>query len=278
MNFTYNASTGFRADSPRRGKPQGQGWGAAGFANTGIEADGLTTMFAPLVRSDSMDIHNDPRFFSGNVIDKRLRAFGALGMVSSLVIHSAMSECFRMKKDIDVSTLSGAAQLLGLGMMTMVLFANILAAYVSVAQLYFTYRLMTAGPTGFEMAASYYLNPNLAFWRHLAVKMFLTSLPIFLLGSSFRIYVVVEKDAAATATTTSPSLALQQWHARLFGVSWLAVATFVAWSAWAGLIFFVNRRHVAIFQDLYQLARGVDRPFMESLRLRAERGRDRVDV
>jgi len=79
--------------------------------------------------------------------------------------------------------------------MTFVLFANVIATYVGVAQIYHTYRLETAGPTGFEMATSYYLNPNIVAWRHLAVKCMLNSLPLFLVSTGIRIDVNFDRQA-----------------------------------------------------------------------------------
>merc|ERR1719235_1092150 len=81
--------------------------------------------------------------------------------------------------------------------MTFVLFANIIATYVSVAQIYHTYRLETAGPTGFEMATSYYLNPNIVAWRHLAIKCMLNSLPLFMISTGLRMQIHFDRAAVA---------------------------------------------------------------------------------
>merc|ERR1719230_2441827 len=123
-----------------------------------------------LVHSESMHMTNDPRFFQGSVLNKRLAAFSGLSVVSGLMVGTC-SDVISMKKDMNLSTLEGNLQLLSFTIMTFVLFANIIATYVGVAQIYHTYRLETAGPTGFEMATSYYLNPNIVSWRHVAVKL-----------------------------------------------------------------------------------------------------------
>merc|ERR1712178_46145 len=96
--------------------------------------------------------------------------------------------------DMNLSSLEGNLQLLSFTIMTLVLFANIVATYVGVAQIYHGYRLETAGPTGFEMATSYYLNPNIVCWRHLAVKCMLNSLPLFLVSTGIRINVNFERQ------------------------------------------------------------------------------------
>ena len=46
----------------------------------------LRMEYSGLVQSDSMDLQNDPRFFSGNVLNKRLSAFTTLSVVSSLMV------------------------------------------------------------------------------------------------------------------------------------------------------------------------------------------------
>merc|ERR1712113_555069 len=73
-----------------------------------------------------------------------------------------------------------------MGMLGIVLFLNLVATYVGVAQPYHTIRLMTGGPNGFEASALYYLNKNIASWRHFAVVGALLSLPLFVLSSAFR--------------------------------------------------------------------------------------------
>merc|ERR1712232_15845 len=139
-----------------------------------------------LVHSESMHMTNDPRFFQSSVLNKRLAAFSGLSVVSGLMIGTC-SDVISMKKDMNLSTLEGNLQLLSFSILTFVMFANIVATYVGVAQIYHAVRLETAGPTGFEMATSYYLNPNIVAWRHIAVKCMLNSLPLFLISTGIRI-------------------------------------------------------------------------------------------
>merc|ERR1719163_1881357 len=54
-----------------------------------------------LVRAESMAVGNDPRFFCGNVMDKRLAAFKVLTIVNSLMFGTALSQCFALKKDMN---------------------------------------------------------------------------------------------------------------------------------------------------------------------------------
>merc|ERR1719223_2638146 len=112
---------------------------------------------------------------------------------------------------MDLSSLDGQLQFVSFAIMTVVLFANVIANYVGVAQVYHSYRLETAGPTGFEMATSYYLNPNIVSWRHIAVKGMLHSLPLFLISTGFRIAVNFDRVAFKPS---EPSF----WTARLIGL------------------------------------------------------------
>jgi len=57
-----------------------------------------------LVHSESMHMSNDPRFFQGSVLNKRLAAFSGLSVVSGLMVGTC-SDVISMKKDINLSTL-----------------------------------------------------------------------------------------------------------------------------------------------------------------------------
>lgn len=151
--------------------------------------------FKYFFRDDSMEMWNDPRFFLQNIADKRLDALIGLNVVSTLMAGEAVSECFDMEKNFSVGSITGFLQSLSLAIMSFVAFANFFAVYVCVAQVYHTYRLVTAGPSGFEMAAGYYLNRNLVFLRHAAIKLMLLSLPLFLMSSGIRLLVMFGRDA-----------------------------------------------------------------------------------
>merc|ERR1719350_2424980 len=99
-----------------------------------------------------------------------------------------------MDKDFSFANWEGWLQITGFTIYALVLYCNLLAMYVGMAQQYHTLRLTTAGPSGFEMAASYYLNPIITHYRHLAVKAMLWSLPFFLFGSVLRIIYKFDKD------------------------------------------------------------------------------------
>lgn len=227
-----------------------------------------------LARSESMDIANDPRFFTGNVLDKRMAAFSGLSVVSTIMVSTSLSECYGMKKDINVATADGAIQLVGFLMMNVVLFMNVFTTYVCVAQVYFTYRLMTAGPTGFEMASSFYLNPNIAFWRHAGVKNLLVSLPLFLFGSAFRMLRKFDDDMPKVGEESKADQVIKSlplWEARIWGVSAMGLFVAVSWCLVGLLLWYVNYKHSAVFQERYAMAKEMERPLLTQVNMLSSR-------
>jgi len=203
-----------------------------------------------LIHSESMDMSNDPRFFQGSVLNKRLAAFSSLSVVSGLMVGTSTA-VISMKKDMDLWTLDGQLQFLSFFIMTLVLFANIISTYVGVVQVYHAYRLETAGPTGFEMATSYYLNPNIVSWRHLAIKGMLHSLPLFLVSTGMRLQ--VNFDRAADKPIPPPF-----WVARVIGLFYMAVYFVMALVVW-----YLHQKHTAIFRERYSVARDREMPYLK---------------
>lgn len=197
-----------------------------------------------LVKSHSMDVVNDPRFFQDNVINYRLAAIGGLSIVSGLLVQNAMDHVFEMNKDMTLNPthLDGFFQLVSFLLLNMVLFMNMLATYVGVAQPYHTIRLMTAGATGFETAASYYLNKNIVAWRHLSIKGMLLSLPIYLISSGLRLVVKFDREAYYK----DPQHLGVPAEARGYGFF------FCGFFIFSGImLFYVHFKHFAIFRERY---------------------------
>jgi len=203
-----------------------------------------------LIQSESMDLQNDPRFFQDNVLNKRLSAFSGLSVVSGLMVGTC-SAVISMKKDVNFINFEGMMQFASFSLMSVVLILNVLATYVSVAQIYHSYRLETAGPTGFEMATSYYLNPNIVAWRHLAVKCMLNSLPIFLISTGMRISVNFERLVHEPEMPTA-------FIARCLSMTFLAFY-FLAGS----VVYYVHRKHMAIFRENYETVKGQELPYLK---------------
>jgi len=153
-----------------------------------------TQAIGGLVPCQSMELSNDPRFFNDNVIDKRLTAFTALSIVSSLMAGAACDNFFPfLESDMTIlgskNPTKSVLQLVGFALMCMVLFLNVMSSMVFGVQFYFTYRLMTSGPVGFESARSFYLDPNMTYWRQLSAKSLIWGMPMFMLSIGCMLFV-----------------------------------------------------------------------------------------
>lgn len=154
------------------------------------------------MRSDSMDLQNDPRFFQPNVIDKRLSALSSLVVVCTLVLGTSMTMLFGLKKDMyfDGSAwcyFVGGAHIVGFYGQVIVSLICMLAVYTICQQLYHIYRLMTSGPTGIEIAGMYYLTDSVVLWRHCAVQFLLNGLVGFVIASGLILFVKLVKDGGS---------------------------------------------------------------------------------
>jgi len=234
-------------------------------------SDGIVTAMSSFVRAESMDVSNDPRFFTANVLDKRFAAFGGLSICATLCAGSALNSCFSMPKDWDLCTLDGIMEFTGFALTNLVLFFSIFAAYTSVSQIYLTYRLMTAGPTGFEIASSFYLNPNIAFWRHAAMKQMLLSLPLFLMSGAFQIFVRINQEMPGAVHKPPNHDPGHIFSTKVFGASVLSSITFVIWTFAALVLFYVNYKHLAVFKEQYSHAKDLERPLMSQVAFLSQR-------
>jgi hypothetical protein len=224
------------------------------------ETTGLVSTFekAGLIRTDSMDITNDPRFFNDNVLNYRLAAFSGLSVVSGLMVQNAIDQLFGMSKDMPIFdsksmllSIDGCLQLIAFLMLMWILFANFLAVYVGVAQPYHVLRLMTAGPTGFDAAVSYYLNRNIVSWRHLAIKGMLQSIPLYILQMGIRL--VVKFDRETSASETLPDNTPE--HSVIQGIIFCILMQFLA-----GLLIFIHYKHFDIFRERYEVMTEMIKP------------------
>jgi hypothetical protein len=146
-------------------------------------------------RENSMDLVNDPRFFQANVIEKRLLAFSGLSVVASLLLGSSVNILFTLKKDVSLNTPLGYCQLLSFCILSITAFSLATATFVQIQQVFYTYRLLTAGNSGFEQASLFYLNSTIVTWRHFAMRWMLRGLIFYMLGSGALVGVKFYKDA-----------------------------------------------------------------------------------
>jgi len=224
------------------------------------ETSGLASVAesAGLVRADSMDVVNDPRFFNDNVLNYRLAAFSGLSFVSGLMVQNCMDQLFGMSKVMPifnqakmVFSINGFAQLVAFVMLVYILFSNILAMYIGVAQPYHTLRLMTAGPTGFDAAVSYYLNRNIVSWRHLAIKSMLQSIPLYIFQMGLRLVVKFDRDTEKTVALAP----VTPMHSRIQGIVFCAIMQFLAL-----VLLWVHAKHFNIFRERYEVMTEMVKP------------------
>jgi hypothetical protein len=156
---------------------------------------------ARFIQTDSMHITNDPRFFAGNVMDKRLAALKTLTLVSSIMFGTALGQCFALKKNMDFSKTDMGVldiavwQMVGFCLALLVSVQCLLSLYIIAQQLFYTYRLMTAGSLGFDIAAVFYLTRTITMWRHLAIKALFSGLLKFLVLVGIQLFVKFYKEA-----------------------------------------------------------------------------------
>ncbi|CAK0860599.1 unnamed protein product [Prorocentrum cordatum] len=106
-----------------------------------------------LIPCRSMDLNNDPRFFNDNVLDKRLAAFTALSVVSSIMVGAACDNFIpfeedKLRFDSNMAVFRSCVALVGFFLMCVVFLLNVVATMVFGVQFYYVYRLMTAGQVG----------------------------------------------------------------------------------------------------------------------------------
>jgi hypothetical protein len=246
-----------------------------------------------LARAESMDVCNDPRFFAKNVMDKRLEAFKSLTLVSGLMFGTSLMQCFKLKKNMDFgkfSPLVGSIaiwQFGGFVLSVAVAVMCLLSLYVITHQLFYTYRLMTAGPTGFEQASVFYLARVITMWRHLAIKCLFNGLWLFILLVGIQVFVKFYKDADNEKTKTHMIYALNlqngtsQQHPviHLSGKHKLnmtvhAILAYVVLFLYAlatYLMYIVRRQHMQVFQENYKAVKEMTVPIESTMRSMAYR-------
>lgn len=239
-------------------------------------------VFTALAREDSMDLVNDPRFFHGNVINKRLAAFNKLTVVSSLMLGTSMGQLFKLKKNMNFDEFvdgwlpMGWIQFTGLLINGVVAFSCLTSVYIMAHQIFYTYRLLTAGPTGFEQASMFYLNRTVCVWRHFAIKCLFNSLWLFIIATGFLVFVTFYKDAAAKNKGPMHILIMNDAVTELREphVDKLSIAVHMAAGTVVLAIFlcfgcfliWIRRAHSMAFQRHYHYAQTISMPLMNQTR------------
>lgn len=240
------------------------------------------SMFA---RSDSIDMTNDHRFFRGNLLDKRLAAFGSLSVISGFMVDTAITQTYDMKKDVtlfeDPSPMD-VVKFSAFLLFTLVLYANITAMYVAVAQTYHSLRLMTGGPTGFENAKLYYLHPSIVYYRHVAIRLMLNGLWIFLVGAALRLFTKFAEDSESAPAwesdgAASPASSMGS-QPKVFGLTVLGLVAMVFYIIMGLSLFFIHRSHVMVFREQYERLLTFEQPLLDHLTTQARPAGANLDV
>jgi len=233
------------------------------------------------VRAESMDLVNDPRYFTSNVIDKRLGAFGKLSVVSSLMLGTSFGQMFALKKDMDFQEFEfgwipmGWMQFGAFFIQMNVAFMCLMAIYVIVHQTFYTYRLMTAGPHGFEQASMFYLSKQMCTWRHLAIRCIFNGLWLYIVASGMLVFVKFFKDAQGAnkgphkvivlnPPANTPDAAPHVDTLNLEAHTILGGVLLAIFLSFACLLIKVRREHLQAFQKHYHFAHELTSSMMQS--------------
>lgn len=224
----------------------------------GSLAEGLN-----LVRTDSMELQNDPRFFHGNVIDKRLKAFHGLTIISGLMLGTSMGALFSLKKDFTLQAIFpyvGYMQTAGFLLQMSVAFMNIIALYVIAHQMYYTQRLVTSGPCGFEAASMFYLNKTITMWRHFSIKCLMNGLWVFILSAGIQLWCKFYKDAERTHEHIKETKINLDTHLK---IGFFVCGCFTCCSLFLILL---RKHHVHAFREHYTTCHSKSKPMLDTMR------------
>jgi len=158
-----------------------------------------STVAAVLPRCSTMELQNDPRFTSSNAIEKRLASFSGLSIVAAITAGLALEMYLHgITEGIQPISFAGAVEITGFLAMSSILFMSLTAAVVFIYQAYFTQRLMTAGPSGFDLASGFYLDTVAVRWRHFAVRCLVMAFPMLLFAMGCMLYARLSQNEAGT--------------------------------------------------------------------------------
>jgi len=205
---------------------------------------------ADLEREGTAALVNDPRFFTENVIDKRLAAFEAMAIVTAVMSETAMKEVFYCSEQfmfVGEFWFVGVIQVVGFSLMCSVMFMSMTACGVLSLQLFFTIRLMTASPTGFDKASRFYQDRNMWLWRERAINGIKYSLVFYLQSVGCMLF-------AKFYTIEAPPLeheTVEQKEVEMVRQKVFAIVLLFAFILLAGILFSLVRAHQKVFNACY---------------------------
>jgi len=139
-------------------------------------------------------------------------------------------------------------------------------------QMFYTFRLMTSGPTGFELACMFYLTRRIVMWRHIAIKCLFNGLTLFLVSSGITLFVKFVTDAQM-----GPGRILvinlhvsKQWnnyaaHRDITTHVVLAYSVLGCCVLCACMLSVIRKHHLYAFRDYYDLAKKTCAPHQHAM-------------
>lgn len=203
-----------------------------------------------LEREGTAELRNDPRFFAENVIEKRLTAFEAMAIVTELLSAEAVKQCFELSKDFSFTggmLHVAIIQLLGFSLMVTTMFLATVSTAVLSLQLFFTIRLFTCGPTGFDKAARFYQDHRMWVWRERAIFGVKWGLVLFFLSTGFMLYVKFYTEGAPTIEHMTEEEKEEEYHFHKY----IAAAVITIFIVLSGVLFRLVRIHQWVFDESY---------------------------
>lgn len=209
-----------------------------------------------LEREGTAELKNDPRFFTENVIDKRLTAFEALAIITEIMSVEAIKQCFELAAEFEFvgdKKLVGVVQVFGFVMMVSVMFASTVATAVLSLQLFFTIRLMTASPTGFDKAARFYQDQQMWRWRERAIFGVKYSLCCFMLATGCMLFVkfYLGGEEEEREEEREQHHASAQHQREYFAHQVFATLVFGIFTMLSTIMYFLIRAHQRVFDECY---------------------------
>jgi len=204
----------------------------------------------PIEREGTAELQNDPRFFTENVIEKRLEAFEALAIVTELMSVCAVQQCFELTNDYSWTgglVHVAVVQLVGFFTMVLVTLLSTIATVVLSLQLFFTIRLMTAGPTGFDKAARFYQDSRMWRWRERAIFGVKWSMVLFMFSTGCMLFVKFYTEGAPQVEKESEKVKDSEYTIHKV----IASAVWCTFMALAGVIAWLVREHQQVFDRAY---------------------------
>merc|ERR1740130_832340 len=233
-------------------------------------------------------------------MDKRLAAFKSLTIVSSLMFGTSLGQCFKLKKNMDFTRWDKYVgsiaiwQAVGFIVSVVVAFMCLLSLYVIAHQLFFTYRLMTAGPTGFEQASMFYLTRGITIWRHLAIKCLFNGLWAFLVLVGVQLFVTFYKDADDAMSgphmvwainlvngTSQNYTNIDLTHHHKLDMTRHAILgyiVFVFFIAATALLYWVRYQHLQVFKENYSQIKAMTDPMRQNMDEMSKRSSMRLEA